>query len=701
MVSRNEVLALLREATRGQARDFVAGQWEAIDTVVNRRGRVLLVQRTGWGKSMVYFLSTRVLRNEGAGPTLIVSPLLSLMRNQIEAARNLGLVAETINTDNQHDWDEIVGRVRQGQVDLLVVSPERLANEEFLNNCLIPVAANIALLVVDEAHCISDWGHDFRPDYQRIQRIIRQMPGNVAVLATTATANDRVIEDVTGQLGPTTELQRGPLARVSLSLQTTPMPNRAARLAWLAEALPELPGSGIVYTLTVRDAERVAAWLQSNDIDARAYHGQIENADDDEQVAGREALEGMLLRNEVKALVATNALGMGFDKPDLSFVIHFQAPQSIVHYYQQVGRAGRGIDNAVGVLLGGEEDDEINSYFINSAIPPVRQVRAVLSALEDADDGLSVVNLMHSVNLRKSQIEKVLKILSVADASPVIKNGSRWYRTANPYEVNREQIQRLMRQRMDEAAAVQDYLETDACQMEFLAQALDDREAEPCGRCENCLGRPVIDIQPNRRAILEAARFIKRSEVALNPRKKWEANAFPIYGWGGNIRPALQMEEGRALAIWRDAGWSPLIEEGKENGTFSDELVNACVAMISDRWAPNPFPTWVTCVPSLRSAELVPDFSRRVAAALGIPFVEAVEKVAETERQRNMMNGWQQAHNLDGAFLVDNDVVLAGPVLLIDDIADSRWSLTVIGALLRNSGSGPVLPLVLALASGG
>ncbi|WP_137132568.1 RecQ family ATP-dependent DNA helicase [Rhizobium sp. FY34] len=701
MASRNEVLALLQDATGGNARDFVDGQWEAIDTVVNRRGRVLLVQRTGWGKSMVYFLSTRVLRDQGSGPTLIVSPLLSLMRNQIEAARNLGLVAETINTDNQQDWDDIVDRVRQSEVDVLIVSPERLANEGFLNNCLIPVAANIALLVVDEAHCISDWGHDFRPDYQRIQRIIRQMPGNVAVLATTATANDRVVEDVTRQLGPATELQRGPLARISLSLQTTPMPNRAKRLAWLAEALPNLPGSGIIYTLTVRDSERVAQWLQANGIDARAYHGQLENAEDDGHAAHREALEGMLLRNEVKALVATNALGMGFDKPDLSFVIHFQAPQSIVHYYQQVGRAGRGIDDAVGVLLGGEEDDEINSFFINSSFPPVRQVEAVLLALENAEEGLSVTSLMHAVNLRKSQIEKVLKLLSVADASPVIKNGSRWYRTANPYQINREQIRRLMRQRVAEAEAVQEYLETDECQMQFLAHSLDDRDAMPCGRCENCLGRPIVDVRPARSAVLDAAAFIKRSEVVLKPRKRWETDAFPSYGFRGNIAQPLQMKEGRALAIWRDAGWGPMIEEGKENGRFSDELVDACVTMINDRWGPDPFPTWVTCVPSLRSTELVPDFSRRVANALGLPFVEAVEKVAETERQRKMMNGWQQAHNLDGVFSVDEDVVSTGPVLLIDDVADSRWSLTVIGALLRNSGSGPVFPLVLALASGG
>jgi ATP-dependent DNA helicase RecQ len=700
MTTRDEALQLLRDATAGVASEFKDGQWEAIDAVANHRQRVLLVQRTGWGKSMVYFLATRILRDGGAGLTLIISPLLALMRNQLEAAERLGIRAETINTTNQGDWDAIMARVRADEVDLLLVSPERLANQGFLDNCLLPIAGRIQFLVVDEAHCISDWGHDFRPDYQRIDSILAQLPPNVAVLATTATANDRVVADVLAQLGGGTNLQRGPLARQSLSLQTVALPDRAARLVWLADALQQIPGSGIVYALTRGDVNRVTAWLVSQGIDARAYHGGVGGEDEDgEPVTSREELEGMLLRNEVKALVATNALGMGFDKPDLSFVVHFQAPQSIVHYYQQVGRAGRGIDHALGVLMGGAEDDEINSYFIGQSFPPEWQVERILSALEHADDGMSVIGLTHEVNLRRSQIEKVLKLLSVASSGLVIKQGSRWYRTVNPYQTDRERVERLTRQREGEWDQVRSYLETDRCLMRFLGEALDDPAATDCGRCANCHGGPIIEVELSADRFAEASRFIRRSDVMVRSRKRWEPGAFPIYDWSGNIPNELRCEDGRALSVWRDAGWGTRVDEDKEAGRFSDDLVEACAQMIQARWLPQPAPTWVTCVPSLRSEGLVPDFAERLAHRLGIPFKHAVSKVRETERQRNMMNSWQQSSNLDGAFEVDAEQVQVGSVLLVDDVVDSRWSLTVVGALLRQAGAAQVFPMVLASAS--
>ncbi|MDB5585897.1 MAG: ATP-dependent helicase, RecQ family [Devosia sp.] len=695
MVTRNDARRLLRQAIENQNADFVEGQWEAIDAIANERQRVLLVQRTGWGKSMVYFLSTRILRDEGAGTTLIISPLLSLMRNQIETARKYGLSAETINSTNPDDWAEIMSRVRDNEIDVLMVSPERLENPQFMDECLLPISENIEFIVVDEAHCISDWGHDFRPSYQRINRLLRDLPPNVAVLATTATANDRVVQDVLVQLGASTSLQRGPLTRETISLQTVDLPDRASRLAWLSSALPQIAGSGIIYTSTVRDAKSVAAWLQEQGIVAEAYYGALE-ADDD--FDGRESLEQRLLHNEIKVLVSTNALGMGFDKPDLAFVIHFQAPQSIVHYYQQVGRAGRGIDNAFGVLMAGEEDDEINRHFIGSAFPPARDVENVLQALDDADNGLNNGEFSQHVNLRQGQLLKVLKLLAVVDNPPVAKQGSRWYRTAHPYVDDRARIQRLSAQRQLEWRRVQEYQNADGCLMEFLSSELDDPHAGACGRCQACLGEAPISIRLTRSATNAAARFIKLSEVAIEPRKQWKSGAFDANGWRGNIRQELRNEEGRALAIWRDAGWSPLVEEGKEAAHFSDELVGACVEMIN-RWQPAPRPQWITCIPSLRSRELVPDFARRLADALGIPFRPAVSKIQETRRQRKMMNSWQQAHNLDGAFAVDPDEVEDGAVLLIDDIVDSRWSMTVVGALLRSAGSGEVFPLALALAS--
>ncbi len=561
MVTHNETLTLLRRAIAKNGADFMDGQWEAIDAVTNRHGRVLLVQRTGWGKSMVYFLSTRILRDQGAGTTLIISPLLGLMRNQIAAARALNLTAETINSTNRDEWPDIMARVRDGDVDILLVSPERLENPEFLDECLLPIAENIQFLVIDEAHCISDWGHDFRPAYQRINRLVRELPRNVSVLATTATANERVVNGVLAQLGGETELQRGPLTRDTIGLQVVELPDRASRMAWLAQALPEIDGSGIVYTSTVRDAISVAAWLRSQGIKAEAYYGGLRG--DDGEEGAREALEQSLLDNELKVLVSTNALGMGFDKPDLAFVIHFQAPQSIVHYYQQVGRAGRGIEGAIGILMTGEEDDEINRYFIEAAFPPERDVERVLAALDEAEDGLSVNGLLEIVNLRMGQLDKVLKILAVSDNPPVAKQGSRWYRTPNPYVNDRQRIRRLSDQRGAEWVRVQDYAGSESCLMEFLGDQLDDPHAQPCGCCAICLGEPLIDITPSRAMIAAAARFIRLSEVPIDARRKWAAGAFETYGWRGNIRPDLQNEQGRALSIWRDAGWSPLVEQGK------------------------------------------------------------------------------------------------------------------------------------------
>ncbi len=352
---------LLRTALDDPKADFRDGQWECIEAMLNSN-RMLVVQRTGWGKSMVYFLATRMLRDAGGGFTLLISPLLALIRNQIHAAERIGIRAASINSTNPDEWEDVQKQILNDAVDILLISPERLANDSFRENVLIPVSGRVGLFVVDEAHCISDWGHDFRPDYRRIVRVLQALPPNIPVLATTATANDRVVKDVSKQLG-NLNAQRGPLVRRSLKLQNIWMSSPAARMVWLAEQLPQIPGSGIIYTLTIRDAERVAEWLRQNLIDARAYHSNIEN---------REELEDRLLKNQIKALVATVALGMGFDKPDLGFVIHYQRPGSVVHYYQQIGRAGRAVDEAYGILLSGREDVDITDF---SYVPHSRRRR--------------------------------------------------------------------------------------------------------------------------------------------------------------------------------------------------------------------------------------------------------------------------------------------------------------------------------------
>ena len=692
---RSAALALLRTALADPAASFRPGQWEAIDALANRRERLLVVERTGWGKSAVYFVATRILRDRGRGPALIVSPLLALMRNQIEAAERLGIRALTINSTNRDEWPELQRIARDGDADALLISPERLANEDFANDVLAPIAGDIGLMVVDEAHCISDWGHDFRPDYRRLVSILRSMPGNVPVVGTTATANDRVVADVQAQLGDI-NVQRGPLMRQSLALQAMRPPSQAARLAWLAEHLDDLPGAGIVYALTKRDADRVAKWLVGNGIAARPYYSDATGDGFPDSNAYRQYVEGLLLRNEIKALVATTALGMGYDKPDLGFVIHYQAPGSIIAYYQQIGRAGRAINRAVCVLMAGGEDDDIHDWFRRTAFPDERWVRSILTALERGD-GMTVRQLEEAVNLRYGQIEKALKFLSVETPAPVLKDGPVWRRTAVPYEMDREHVQRLAEQRETEWNEVRRFVDERGCLMEFLARSLDDERPRPCGKCANCLGRPIVARTYKRRLEQDALRFLRRSEMPLACNRQTAPDAFPEYGFSGRLPAELRAGEGRFLSLWGDAGWGELVAKGKHGGRFDDELVDAAAEMVRDRWRPSPEPAWITCAPSGNRPDLVPDFAARLGKKLGLPFRPLVEKVKDNEPQKVQQNRFHQCRNLDGAFTVVGKPS-AEPVLLVDDVVDSAWTMTVVAALLRQAGSGPVWPLALAKA---
>ena len=683
---RQHALGLLRHML-GPDSDFRPGQWEAVEAVAVQHGRVLVVQRTGWGKSLVYFLATKLLREQNAGPTLLISPLLALMRNQIEMAGRIGLRAVTIHSANREEWDTAEAALAANACDMLLVSPERLNNERFLKSVLPQFAGRVGLFVVDEAHCISDWGHDFRPDYRRIVRILGHLPPGVPVLGTTATANDRVVADVQTQLGPGLRLLRGPLTRASLRLQNIQLADQSERLAWLAQYLPRFPGSGVVYCLTIADTERVAAWLTSRGITAAAYH-----AGDDGGVE-RVALEQALLDNDLKALVATVALGMGFDKPDLGFVIHFQRPGSVVAYYQQVGRAGRAVERAYGILLSGREDDEIQEYFIESAFPGVATMAAILDVLA-RHESLSVPEILAQVNVSKTVAQKALKLLEVDGA--VGKEGSRYFRTPNPWQPDVARIDRVMALRRAELAQMQAYVAHQGCLMEFLARALDDPAAGPCGRCANCVGRGM-PAQVSTALVAEAVEFLKCCDLIIEPRRMWPKGLFT------DLKAAIPSDTlnapGRALCEYGDAGWGKLVREGKYvHNRFADDLVTASATLMRERWRPEPAPDWVTAIPSRRHPRLVYDFAAQLATALQLPFVPVLERVADAPEQKTMANSTMQARNVKNTLAVAGKV-LPGPVLLVDDIVDSGWTLTFAGWLLRTHGSGVVHPFVLARAA--
>jgi len=687
---------LLRRALGDKNADFRAGQWEAINALVNHRKKLLVVERTGWGKSLIYFISTRVLRDRGQGPTLIVSPLLALMRNQQTAAERLGIQAISINSSNRSEWPALQTEILDNTVDALLISPERLANDQFVEAVLLPVANRIGMMVVDEAHCISDWGHDFRPDYRRLANILKMMPPNIPVLGTTATANNRVLDDVKGQLGGF-EIRRGSLMRESLHLQTIRLADQAERLAWLAKYVPKFSSTGIIYTLTKKDAEQVAGWLRLNGVEARAYYSGVEAEGFPDSDAYRQHLEEQLLGNGLKALVATTALGMGYDKPDLGFVIHYQAPGSIVAYYQQVGRAGRAIGRALGLMMAGREDEDIHQFFRSTAFPDETRVNNILTALE-ASDGLAVKELQAKVNLAPGQIEQVLKYLSVENPAPVIRQGYRWRRTPVPYRLDHDRIRRLTRKRTLEWEEVQGYLDTDECLMAYLGRALDDPHAARCGKCANCMGRTVLPMELDPELIRQALQFLKQSELRIEPRIQIPKGALTTDGLDGNLPPQLRAEWGRVLSRWGDAGWGRLVVDDKHAGHFRDELVSAAAEMILKRWRPEPVPEWVTCVPSLRHRTLVADFAERLAQKLGLPFREVVSKAMDNPPQKLQNNSFFQCRNLNNAFKVKKAIPNI-PVLLVDDVVDSRWTMTVIAALLRQAGSGPVFPVALATTS--
>ncbi len=604
------------------------------------------------------------------------------MRNQIEAARRTGVQAESLNSANTADWERIESQLESGEVDVLLISPERLANPRFRSDILPEVGRRSGLLVIDEAHCISDWGHDFRPDYRRLVRVLDLLPAGVPVLCCTATANNRVVDDVTSQLGSGLMPARGPLGRDGLRLVARRMPQQALRLAWLAKAIPRLPGTGIVYCLTIADTQRVAGWLEANGIQATAYSG-----DTDSDV--REAIERSLLADELKVVVATSALGMGFDKPNLGFVIHYQSPGSPIACYQQVGRAGRALPESWGILLSGTEDADIQDYFIRSAFPPPDLAAQVVRFLEERSEPSMVHEILAALNVRPSQLDRVMKILEVEGA--VERDGSRWQRTLNRWAYDHERVERVTAQRRAEQHQMNGYIDATDCRMHLLRGFLDDPAAEPCGICDNC-SDAGFDFSVSPAEAQRAVDFLRSADRKIEPRKQFPNRA--------SIKQDRRLEAGRALAVWGDGGWGSLVRSGKQaGGRFDQQLVDAAAELLTRRWRPYPAPAWVTYVPSLRNPELVRDLAERLAAALGLPCKDVVKKVRETKPQKTMQNSQQQYANVQGAFEVRAPVP-DGPVLLVDDIVDSRWTITVVGGMLREAGVTHVYPFVLADAAG-
>jgi len=690
---REQALVLLRNSLSNKNSDFHEHQWESISILVENRNRLLVVQRTGWGKSAVYFIATQILRKQGYGPTIIISPLLALMRNQIDSAAKYDVKLGTINSSNTKDENnQTIVNIQNENLDAIIISPEQLSKPNFNNDVFRPMANRVGLFVIDEAHCISDWGHDFRPDYKRIVSILSFLPRNMPVLATTATANQRVMEDIRIQLGDI-QVYRGKLTRESLYLQNIPLSKPSQRLAWLADTLPQLDGTGIIYTTTTRDADQVSEWLKSQGIAAEAYYGNLNREK-------RLELENSLLTNKLKALVATSALGMGYDKPDLSFVIHYQSPGSVVSYYQQVGRAGRAIQKAHGVLLSGNEDNDIQQYFIQQAFPQEGLVQDILIALEASVEGLNKSEIQERVNGRPKKIDSALRFLLAESPAPIMISQQRpikYSRTIMDYQLPYETIARLNQIKKQEWSVMQEYLHHKECLMQFLSRQLDDDSSKPCGKCVNCNKGESLSTNYSHDTGLAAAEFMKNISISIDPRKQVDKYWFSEYNFPYQLCN-LQHQPGRALSRWGDAGWGEIAKHGKRNGNFDERLVGASAELILNHWKPEPHPEWITYVPSKRHPNLVSDFADKLSKKLGLPCVNVVNIVNENNPQKQMENSEFRCKNLDGVFEITSKLP-KGPLFLIDDAVDSKITFMVISALLRQSGSGLVYPFALMSTS--
>ena len=665
----------------GEKASFREGQLEAIVSVLSNK-KTIVVQKTGWGKSLVYFIATKILRNKGLGPTILISPLLSLMRNQIYSANKLGLHAYLLNSTNQSEWNNVYNKLNNNECDILMISPERLGNKECMDNILSNIKQGIGLFVIDEAHCISEWGHDFRPDFLRINNFIKTFPNNIPILATTATANNRVIEDINTQFGDNLTIQRGPLIRESLRIQVIKLNKQEERLAWLVENINKMDGAGIVYCLTQRDCDLVSEWLNQNGINSQKYYS--------DKSIDRLKVEDDFYNNRFKVIVATVALGMGYDKPDIKFVIHYQRPGSMLAYYQQIGRAGRQLDEAYAIMLVGEEDDKIQEYFINTAFPNEKELSKVLISIEE-EDKINKREICKKVNLKVNKIEQCLKFLDIMNL--ITKEGSDYYRTTNLWNINIEEKEKITRERIKELNEIQEYTEIQSCYMEFISKSLDDPFICKCGKCANCT-EPLFNTFVKESNLLRKARqYIKNNVVIIEPRKQ--------YPNGTKIPVNLRNEIGFALCSYGDYGWGELVRQGKyDDNYFSEKLVKASYQILKRQKLEKEIEC-IVYVPSITRPSLVKDFAHKLALLFKIPCYNAIEKIKQTPPQKSMENSALQYENVTNCFKINENIDLKEKsVLLVDDMVDSKWTFTVCGIILKEAGVKYVYPYALASTAG-
>jgi len=648
---------------------FYDEQWEAIQKLLKGE-RVLMIQKTGFGKSLVFqFTATQL-----PGVSIVFSPLIALMRDQVNKLSKLGIPAAYINhTLTPEEKEDVLTKAQAGYYKIIYIAPERMEDIRSMN---VIQRLNPSMVVVDEAHCISVWGHDFRPNYRRIVNLIEFLPADRPVLACTATATEQVQSDIEKQIGKGITVQRGGLLRPNFHLNVIHAQSQEAKLIHIAGLVKKLPGSGIIYCGTKVETETYANWLRYKGIDAVYYNAGLDND-------SRVMIEHALMENKHKCIVATNALGMGLDKPDVRFIIHTQIPQSPLHYYQEIGRAGRDGETTYIILYYNPEDEELPKAFIKGGRPSAYDYNKVIDALKESPLGLHGV--IKAVNLKQTAVSVILNDLI---DQGIIISYTQGRKKVYEYkygagELNTEPFEQLRSIKTGEFEKMKEYVQTRKCRMNFLQNYLGDNSSEKCMKCDNDRGMKI-----------EA----RETDSGLKEVEAFRETFFPILEV--ETKTGI-MTNGVAASYYGVTNVGSAIHRSKyENGgDFPDFLLRLSLKAFRKRFGNRRFDL-VLFVPPTESGDLVKNLAKKIANTLNFKLSEGLKKTRQTQPQKIFESAITKKDNVKDAFYIDENVTNKD-ILIIDDIFDSGTTIKEIGRILKAAGANSVAPLTIAKTVGG
>jgi len=651
--------------------NFYDEQWLTIEKILNGE-RVLLIERTGYGKSLCFQFPATIF----PGTTVIFSPLIALMRDQVKKLTTLGIPAKCVNSEQTPEENsQTIKEAIQGTVKILYIAPERQENNEWIDATR---QMNLSMVVVDEAHCISVWGHDFRPAFKRIVNLVNLLPKGLPVLATTATATKRVEQDIARQIGNNITIIRGNLMRENLHLFVIKVSSEDEKLIWLGKNLNQIRGSGIIYTGTRVETETYSKWFEYLNISCTGYNAGLDGT-------SRIEIENGFMTNKWKCIISTNALGMGIDKPDIRFIIHTQFPQSPIHYYQEIGRAGRDGKPSFIILLYNPKDRDLPEAFIEGGRPPLKKYEKVINAAKQ--ELLGEKELMKKTNLKQNQI-RVIKADLIEQGiirEVMIGKNKKYEFVPNSKPLDPKTFEELRDAKLNDLDKMIEYAETGGSRMKFLCDYLGDNASHSFSNCDNT---GLTKIVPS------------VSSEWTDKLREFRENYFP----------ELQAESknsnnvnGVAASYYGDSNVGAAIHRSKyENGgDFPDFLLRLFLKAYRKKFGQEKFDL-IVYVPPTVSGELVKNFAIRVSEVLQIPISHGLIKSKATREQKIFENTILKADNVIDAFTFDNPNQLSGKrILLIDDIFDSGATIKEVGKLLTKFGAIKIAPVVIAKTVGG